>query len=133
MIITRNIGIWMNHSIAYIMEFTAGPITTITVESKIEGEEKNKSGIANNNSLSFYKEQNIQTAYFKRLGESIKGCKELVLFGPTYAKVKLYDFLKADDCFVGIKIGITKTDNMDELQLQEFVMDNFSRRGLLIA
>jgi len=129
MLITKNIGIWMNHSIAYIMEFTAGLITTITVESK-HSESAIKLGIANNESLSFFNEQHIQAQYYKKLEESIKDCKEVILFGPTYAKVKLYNALRLDKRFAKTKIGVTQAENMTNEEQQEFVSKHFSKERL---
>ena len=123
---TKNIGIWMNHSIAYIMEFTAGLITTIKVESN-PYEQGNCLGVTNNESLSFLKEQHNQAAYYKQLEESIKDCKEVILFGPTYAKVKLYHELRKDKRFAKTKIGVTQAENMTVVEQQEFVLNHFSK------
>ena len=120
----------MNHSIAYIMEFTAGLITTITVESKPNLQE-DKSGISNNESLSFFNEQHTQKEYYKKLEASIHDCKEVILFGPTYAKVKLYNVLRTDNRFAKTKIGITQAENMTEKQQHEFVINHFSKKHIL--
>lgn len=129
MIITKRIGIWMNHSIAHIMEFTAGLITTITVESK-PYEHGNKFGTVENESLSFFNEQHIQNEYYKKLEASIKDCKEVILFGPTYAKVKLYNALRIDKRFAKTKIGVTQADDMTATEQQAFVSNHFSKERL---
>ena len=130
MIIAKNIGIWMNHSIAYIMEFTSGLITTITVESKpnLQG---NKLGTSNNESLSFFNDQHIQAEYYKKLEASIHDCKEVILFGPTYAKVKLYHVLRTDNRFAKTKIGVTQAENMTKTQQHEFVINHFSKKRFI--
>ena len=116
----------MNHSIAHIMEITAGLITTITVESK-PYEHGNKFGTVDNESLSFFNEQHIQNEYYKRLESSIKDCKEVILFGPTYAKVKLYNALRTDKRFAKTKIEITQAEEMTATEQEEFVMNHFSK------
>lgn len=130
MIIAKNIGSWMNHSIAYIMEFTAGLITTITVQSK-SSEAIIKLGTVTNESLSFFKERHIQAEYYKKLEESIKDCKEVILFGPTYAKVKLYNTLRTDKRFAKKKIGVTQAEDMTKAEKQEFVSNHFSKERIL--
>jgi len=126
MLITKKVGIWMNHYIAYIMEFKAGLINTITIESKHYLEEKNLAASINQ-SLSFLKQQHIQAAYYKELEESIKDCKEVILFGPTYAKVKLYHELRNDKRFAKIKIEITQAKEMSVTEQHEFVVNHFSK------
>jgi len=127
MLITKNIGIWMDHSIAYIMEFTTGLITTIIIESKLDGQNHN-AGLSNDETKPFYKEKNLQDAFYKNLGEAIHDCKEVILFGPTYAKVKLYNMLRADKRFAKTKIGVTQAENMSAKEQEKFVMDYFSKR-----
>ncbi len=120
----------MNHSIANIMEFKAGLINTITIESKhYQQEIKLETSI--NQSLSFLNEQHIQASYYKELEESIKDCKEVILFGPTYAKVKLYHELRNDDRFSKTKIGVTQAENMTVFEQQEFVVNHFSKHHFI--
>ena len=130
MIIPKNIGIWMNHSIAYIMEFTAGLITTITIESE-PNKQENRFETVKNESLSIFKEQHIQAAYYKKLEESIRDCREVILFGPTYAKVKLYNALRKDKQFSKTRIGVTQTHDMSMIEQEEFVYNHFSKRTLI--
>jgi hypothetical protein len=61
------------------------------------------------------------------LGEVIKNHKRIILFGPTNAKVELFDILSEDDQFVKIKIEIKNTDKMTEDQKSSFVTDYFSK------
>ncbi len=130
MIIVKKVGIWMNHSIAYVMEFTAGLITTIKVDSKAPELEKILPTSCNN-SLALLKEQHIQASYYKRLEESLNGCEEVLLFGPTYAKVKLFDALRTDKRFAKTKIGIIQTKDMTEAAQREFVSNHFSKKRLI--
>ena len=130
MLITKNIGIWMNHSVAYIMEFTGSFIITKTVESK-PNEQANRLSTSNNDSLALLKEQHTQAAYYKELENAIKGCKEVILFGPTYAKVKLYHELRKDKRFANTKIGVTQANEMTVTEQQAFVKNHFSKHHFL--
>ncbi len=56
------------------------------------------------------KEQQQQSEYYKTLGETIKNYDDVLLFGPTNAKVELLNILKADISF-SIKLKIETMAN----------------------
>ncbi|HWZ23248.1 MAG TPA: hypothetical protein VNW06_11375 [Cytophagaceae bacterium] len=121
----KYIGIWMDHSIANVMEFTANPIETRTIESKFTHEVKEES-LKKSESLMHNKEQHQQSEYYKKLGDIIKNYSGVILFGPTDAKVELFNILKADHHFEKIKIEMKQADKMTENQQHAFVREYFS-------
>ena len=123
---TKNLGIWMDHASANLMEFTSEPIETKTVESAFTHEEKADS-LGNSEHVMHNKEQQMQSAFYKKLGESIKGYNEVVLFGPTDAKQQLFNLLKADHHFDKIKIEVKSSGKMTENQQHAFVRDHFKQ------
>jgi len=123
---TKKLGIWMDHSIAHLMEFTTDPIETNTIESKFTHQEKEES-LGKSEKLTHNKEQHEQSEYYKKLGETIKSYDEVILFGPTDAKIELFNVLRADQRFAKIKIEIKQTDKMTENQEHAFVREHFSR------
>jgi hypothetical protein len=123
----KSLGIWMDHSSAHLMEFTTDPIETKTIASKFTHEAKENS-LGKSEILMHNKEQHQQSEYYKKLGESIKNYDEVILFGPTDAKVELFNLLKADHLFSKIKIEIKSTDKMTENQQHAFVKEHFSKR-----
>lgn len=122
----KNLGIWMDHSIANLMEFTTDPIKTKTIGSKFTHEEKEHS-LSKSENLMHNKEQHQQSEYYKKLGEVIKNYEEVILFGPTDAKVELLNVLRADHRFEKTKIEVKQTDKMTENQQHAFVKEHFSR------
>lgn len=124
---TKKLGIWMDHANAHVMEFTIDPIETKTITSKFTHEEKEHS-LSLNENLMHNKEQHMQRDYYKKLGETIRNYGEVVLFGPTDAKVELFNILKKDHLFSNVKIEIKQTDKMTENQQHAFVKDHFSGR-----
>lgn len=122
----KNLGIWMDHSTAHLMEFTTPTIETKTIESKFTHDEKANS-LEKSENLMHNKEQHQQSEYYKRLGEVIKKYEEVILFGPTSAKAELHNILKADHNFAKIKIEVKQTDKMTENQQHAFVKEYFSR------
>ncbi|MFV5692140.1 hypothetical protein ACM55K_08965 [Flavobacterium sp. LT1R49] len=123
---TKKLGIWMDHSIAHLMEFTSKHFEIETIESKFTNQDKNKS-LAKSDSLMHNKQKQQLSDYYKKIGEAIKNYKRVILFGPTNAKVELFDILSEDERFLKIKFEIKNTDKMSENQQHEFVKEYFSR------
>ena len=73
------------------------------------------------------KEQHLNLEYYKKLGEIIRKYEEVVLFGPTSAKVELYNMLQADHLFSKVKIEVQQADKMTENQQHAFVKNYFSK------
>ena len=82
---TRQLGIWMDHSMAYLMELSNGTIVSNTVESKpeLQGDEQI---VYKDESHMLKKMQRQLSAYYKKLSDVILDYEEVVLFGPTEAK-----------------------------------------------
>lgn len=122
----KKLGIWMNHSIAHLVEFTSNTFEVKTIEKKPIRQEK-KQPLAKSFSLTHNKGQQELSSYYKKLTDVIKNYKRVILFGPTNAKIELFDVLSEDEQFVKIKIEIKETDKMTEDQKSSFVADYFSK------
>ncbi|MBA3828590.1 MAG: hypothetical protein H0X33_06610 [Taibaiella sp.] len=122
---TKNLGIWMDHASAHIMEFTTDPIETKTIASAFTHEEKEQS-FSKSEGLMHNKEQHRQAEYYKRLGAIIKTYDKVILFGPTNAKVELFNLLRADPHYAHTKIDVQQTDKMTENQEHAFVREYFT-------
>lgn len=122
----KKIGIWMDHSMAHITEFYSDIKETkiitsdFTFQDRVETLERSENEMHN-------KEQQKQTTYYKNLAQIIKGFDEVILFGPTDAKVELYNLLKDNHLFDAIKIEVKNTDKMSDKEQQNFVDDYFKR------
>ncbi|MBC7382551.1 MAG: hypothetical protein H7296_06080 [Bacteroidia bacterium] len=122
----KNLGIWMDHTNAHLMEFTTDPIATNTISSKFTHQEKEES-LNKSEKLMHNKEQHQQAEYYKELGEVIKNYEAVLLFGPTDAKTELHNILKNDHRFAKIKIDIKQTDKMSNNEQQALVREHFSK------
>lgn len=126
----KKLGIWMDHSIAYLMEFTTSAFEIKTIESEFHKQKKIQTS-SKSDSLMRNKEQQKLTSYYKKISDIIKDYKKVILFGPSNAKVELFDFLSEDERFIKIKFEIKNTDKMTKEQKNSFVMDMFfSKRPL---
>ncbi len=118
-----NLGIWMDHRSANIMEFTNDSIESKVIESKFTTTEKEIS-TENRESLMNGQEQK-QTEYYQQLLEVISNYKAVLLFGPTDAKIELLNLLRADNRFEKTDVDIKQADKMTENQKQAFVKEYF--------
>ena len=124
---TKDLGIWMDHSIAQLMEFTADPMETKTLASKFTHEEKEHS-FEKSEKVMHNKEQHQLRDYFKSLKAIIRNYTDVLLFGPTNAKTELFNFLPQDHNFEKIRIEIKQTDKLTQNQQHAFVKEYLSKR-----
>lgn len=120
----RHLGIWMDHSNAFLMELIDDKIITNNLLSEAAKPEKNFNPFKGEKLIN-KKEQHLQSGYYKKLSESIRGFQEVVLFGPTDAKNELLNLLKSDHLFDNIKIDAVQSDKMTENQMHTFVREYF--------
>lgn len=121
----RKLGVWMDHSIAHLMEFTTEPFEIETIESEFNHEDKEES-LTKGESLMHNKEQHSQLKYFKKLSHEIQNFHHVVLFGPTTAKQELFNLLSKDHNFMKTNIEVKDTDKMTPKQQEAFVREYFS-------
>jgi hypothetical protein len=122
---TKKLGIWMDHSIAHLIEFSENSFEIETIETKFTHEEKEKS-LAKGESFMHNKEQQSLSDYYKKIAKMILNYNKVLLFGPTNAKTELFNILKEDDRFAKIKMNIKKTDKMNAYQRERFIIEHFS-------
>jgi len=121
---TKQLGIWMDHSVAHLIKLTNGSIETNTIESQPEIQ-ADQQIVYKDESHSLNKEKGQLTAYFRKLGDLILENDEVVLFGPTEAKNELLNVLKENHLFDKIKIEVETADKMTDIQMTDFVKEHF--------
>jgi hypothetical protein len=123
----KNLGIWIDHANAHLVEFTTDAITTNIISSrsnhrnKEHGPGKPEIGMNNN-------ERQQQSEYYKKLGDVIRNFSDVVLFGPTSAKIELLNILRADHQFEHIRLDTKDSDKMTQNKQHAFVRDYFLNR-----
>ena len=121
---TKQLGIWMDHSVAHLIKLTNGSIETNTIESQPEMQ-ADQQIVYKDESHSLNKEKRQLTAYFRKLSDLILENDEVILFGPTEAKNELLNVLKENHLFDKIKIEVEPTDKMTDIQMNDFVKEHF--------
>ncbi len=122
----KKLGIWMDHANAYLMEFNIdnadAQLKALEIVHEDTAHDSNKG-----ENLIHNKEQHQQAEFYKKLGNIIKNYEEVILFGPTDAKVELLHVLKANHHFENIKIETQTADKMTDNQQHAFVKEYFSK------
>jgi hypothetical protein len=116
----KKIGIWMDHSNAHLIEFTDDLMKTKIISSNFSNHDKEKC-LERSESHMHNRERHQHAGYYKKLGDIIRHYKDVILFGPTVAKVELFNRLKTNHLFSKIRIGVQQADKMTELQQHAFV------------
>lgn len=122
--IEKKLGIWMDHSIAHIIEFTDQWNELKTIESNFTHQDKVDS-LTKSESLMHNKEQQLQAEFYKKLEEIILKYDDVLLFGATNAKTELFNIIQKDHRFADIKIVVKEADKMSNTQKIFFVSDYF--------
>lgn len=122
----KQLGIWMDHSKAFLLEIANDKFETSSVVSELSDPEA-EFNIYKGEKLINKKERHLQLSYYKKVGQIIKNYQEVVLFGPTDAKSELLNLLRTDHLFDDIKIDVANSDKMTESQMQTFVREYFKQ------
>ena len=120
----KQLGIWMDHSIAHLIEVENDQMAADTITAKVG--EQDEPLDKRDETLIQNKDQNEISGFFNRISEEIINYDEVLLFGPTNAKTELHNQLKEDHHFDDIKIEVKAADKMTKNQLQAFVHEHFS-------
>jgi len=120
------LGIWMDHASANLIDLHAASDEPSVIESDFTHEEKEES-LHRSEQIMHNKEQHEQAAYYKELGAVIKQYDEVILFGPTTAKNELYNLLKDDHHFADVKLECKQTDKLSHKQQHAFVREHFAK------
>ena len=123
----KKLGIWIDHSSAHLMEYKPDPIKTKIIASKFNHEDREQ-GLARSEKLMHKKERHFQAEYYKELAEEIEKYDDVILFGPTDAKVELLNLLRTNHRFAKINIEIQQTDKMTDNQQHAYVREYFLKR-----
>jgi hypothetical protein len=121
---SKSLGICMDHFSARLMTFNTNLIQTTIIDSKFTHPTKAEN-------LIYRKEQ--QSNYYKQVSIALKNYDDVILFGPTDAKIEFLSCLIDDTGLPNIKIRIKHTDTMTDFQQQAFVRHYFSGIPLIQA
>lgn len=110
---THKLGIYLDHASATLIEFSITSRQVNSIESEFTFQDKME-GLVKSEKHMHIKEQHLQTSFYLKIAEIIKQYNEVLIFGPTNAKVELYNLIKNDHLFSKIKIVLQHTDQLTD-------------------
>ena len=119
----NNLGIWMDHSVANLIDINSKKDSR-SIVSKFTSETKEEA-LNTSESLMHNKRQQMHEAYYKEIADEILKYNHVLLFGPTNAKVELHNYLKKDLHFKNIKIDLESSDKITNNEQLAFVKKHF--------
>ena len=121
---SKNLGIWMDHSVAHLMALTGETVETTTIKSDFSHEEK-EGALNRSEHVMHNKENQRQAEFYKNISKIIQNYDAVLLFGPTKAKNELLNILEEDQLCANIKIEVKSAEKMTENQQHAFVKEYF--------
>ncbi len=128
----KKLGIWMDHSNANLIEFSSEVKKTKTISCSYTFEDKEET-LKISEKVMHNKEQLKQTIYYKNIANCIREFDEVILFGPTNAKLELHNLLKENHLFDNIKIEVQNTDKMSDKDKHIFVRNHFKKFNIFTS
>jgi len=120
----KNLGVWMDHSKAILIELYDHKL--ISKEIVIKQTPLEIENVDTHEVKEHSKEQSHnQSVFFQEITDTIRNYRNVLLFGPTDAKNELFNLLKADHNFANTIIELKTTDKMSTIEKQEFVVQYF--------
>lgn len=120
---TNQLGIWMDHSVAYLMEFKTKPFEIQTIVCEYNMDKKNEEKVKQEKSIIGLKNR---YRFYNKIANTITNYKKIILFGPSNAKNDFFDVLSEDERFYKLKIEIKETDRMNINQQHAFINEYFA-------
>ncbi|MGK0414184.1 MAG: stalled ribosome rescue protein Dom34 [Polaribacter sp.] len=119
----KNLGVWMDHSTANLIDLdstkkTESIVSNFTTNTKEDALNKSESLMHN-------KRQQMNEAYYREIADKILKYNSVLLFGPTNANVELHNYLSKDLHFKNIDITLASADKMTDNQQVAFVKKHF--------
>lgn len=122
----KNLGIWMDHAIAHLMD-NRDSTNNETISSNFNHDDK-VDALNRSESLMHNKKQQLDEAFYKNISEKILKYQHVLLFGPTNAKSELYNYLNKNLHFKDVKIDVEAADKMTDNEQSAFVKKHFANQ-----
>ena len=123
----KNLGIWMDHSAADLIDLNAKKNNQV-ITSKFDLETKQEV-LPRSEYTIHNKRQQMHEAYYKEIADEIVKYNQVLLFGPTNAKTELNNYLSKDLHFKDIKIDVKPADKMSDNEKDAFVKNHFNTKN----
>ena len=126
----KNLGIWMDHSIANLFDLKTKKRQSIKSEFTFKTKED---ALKRSENLMHNKEQQMHEAFYKNIADEILKYDNILLFGPTNAKVELHNYLDQDLHFKDIKIMVESSDKLTDNEKDAFMKVHFENHPYTLS
>jgi stalled ribosome rescue protein Dom34 len=126
----KNLGIWMDHSIANLFDLKTKKRHSIKSEFTFKTKED---ALKRSENLMHNKEQQMHEAFYKNIADEILKYDNILLFGPTNAKVELHNYLHKDLHFKDIKIMVESSGKLTENEKDAFMKVHFENHPYTLS
>lgn len=120
----RNLGIYMDHSRAILMELSGNIVGENQIKSEFSTEGKG-SHLKKLENSEHDIDLRLHSNYFKEIGQSIKDFENILLFGPTDVQTELLNFLNDAKLTKNVNFEVRKTELMAGTQMRSYVRTFF--------
>jgi hypothetical protein len=121
----RQLGIYMDHAHAFLMELENGMIVSHNIVSDWKENEEKPNQDSHFMGFHCSEKKQLQSAYYKEISDMIQHYQQVVLFGPTDAKNELHNLLSDNHLFKEIKVECVDSDKLTDVEMHEFVKKYF--------
>ncbi|MFT6333505.1 MAG: hypothetical protein ACI86M_000649 [Saprospiraceae bacterium] len=118
-----NLGIWLDHSNAHLIEINS-KMDNHSIKSKFYSGIK-VDALRRSEGIMRKKELQMHEAYYKKIGKVILNYDHILLFGHTDARIELHSYLRRDLNFEDIIIDTVTADSMTNKEQHVFVDNHF--------
>ena len=122
--IIKKLAIYLDDVVAQLIEFSDDANKKLSIYSEFSIQDKDKILDGTEREMVNMK-QHTQKAYFKLMFLPILDFDEVLLFGPTNAKIALLHFLRQDRNFENINFELLPTEKLTEQQQQQQQQHDF--------
>ena len=118
----KQLGIYMDHTHAFLMELENGMIISRNILSGWK--ETDSIDKEDGHFIGFHSAEKkfLQAIYYKEISDIIRHYEQVVIFGPTDAKKELFNLLNDNYHFNKIKIDIVNTEKMTDAEMHKYMI-----------
>jgi len=121
----KNLGIWLDHENAQLIDFISDKNNRI-ISSDFSFETKEEA-LSRSEHIMHNKRQQMHEAYYEKIATEILNYSHVLLFGPTDAKTELSNYLDEDLHFKNITVDVEAADRMTDNETVAFVRNHFGK------
>ncbi len=124
--VKKRLGIWMDHTTAFWMEYVVDSFEVNTINAEHVSMINQQPLLQSESALHNKEKQSLQS-YYKSLMEIVRRYDEVVIYGPSSAKTELYNLIREDHRFDAIKIETKSASKMSFKEQHAFIKEYFAK------